>query len=512
MLINGVLFVAVAIIIVSYILTTLYNTWSWVFKVPGPSLFKIENLGNVREVFELKHKFGDYMVNSYGRIYRLVANGKPVLVLADPLYCQQLTQGHGVAVHEKGLGLGRYFERYLGDSMACLNGKDWSRFKKIFRPALSPKAVESGAAVMKKVLDEWEKETVLPVAIEGKPIDVTKLVGNLPMKAVTAMLFGYEFATKNEEKINQLKKFSGSVLNTVFSNSWAAVVPLYEYFTTKANVELNLLQKEWLAFLISYLTSKEREDGRGGLFDRVVEMAAGNNGKFGLSKEIVQTMMEIVFANNDVVVPSYAWMLAHLAVYPDTSAKLAITPTSDTPENMDTSGNGRLHISDKSTLENDFPQILDFINESARVNPFIVLKTMVMLETPTKIGDHVFPMGTRVSIDNYSMNHHPKYWKNPDEFNPSRFVSLDDFAKRWCFSRFGHGVRVCPGQYHADVGMANTILRIVSNYNLVIDNHSIQGKNGFNSNGIIHHKQIPVDPDQAFVTPKINIVVQKKYI
>ena len=275
---------------------------------------------------------------------------------------------------------------------------------------MSPKAVESGATVMKKVLDEWEKETVLPFAIEGKPIDVITLVGNLPMKAVTAMLFGYDFATANEETISRLKRLSGSVLNTVFSNTWAAGVPFYEHFTTKANAELNLLQKEWLEFLISYLTSKEREEGRGGLFDHVVTTAAGENGKFGLTKEIVQTMMEIVFANNDVVVPSYAWMLAHLAVYPDTAAKLAIPKTADIIENKDMTLDGQFHMTDKSPLENNFPQLLNFINESARVNPFIVLKTMVMLENPTKIGSHVFPTGTRVSIDNYSMNHHPQYW------------------------------------------------------------------------------------------------------
>ena len=97
-------------------------------------------------------------------------------------------------------------------------------------------------------------------------------------------------------------------------------------------------------------------------------------------------------------------------------------------------------------------------------------------------------------------------------FDPSRFVEIDDFTKRWCFSRFGHGVRVCPGQYHADVGMANTLLRLVTNYNLVVDNDSIQEKNGFENNGISHHRQIPVDPDQAFVTPKIKLVVQKKSV
>ena len=127
MLTTGALIWTAASICFSYIVKIIYHKWSWVYRVPGVPLFKIENLGNVKEVFELKHKFGEKMVASYGRMYRIVASGNPVVVIADPVYCQQLHHGNGIAIHEKGLGLGKYFERYLGDSMACLNGKEWSR-------------------------------------------------------------------------------------------------------------------------------------------------------------------------------------------------------------------------------------------------------------------------------------------------------------------------------------------------------------------------------------------------
>ena len=127
MLINGSLCLATALIALAYIINGLYKKWSWVFSVPGTSLVKKQNLGDMKKVFQLKDKFGEHMVNTYGRLYRIVANGNPVLVIADPIYCPQLYQGNGILAHEKGLGLGRYFERHLGDCMACLNGKDWTR-------------------------------------------------------------------------------------------------------------------------------------------------------------------------------------------------------------------------------------------------------------------------------------------------------------------------------------------------------------------------------------------------
>ena len=127
MLFNGSLLLAAASITVAYVISRMYKKWSWVFNVPGTSLFKKDNLGDMKKVFELKDKFGEQMVNAYGRLYRIIANGNPVLVIADPTYCQQLYQGNGVLAHERGLGLGNFFERHLGDCMACLNGKDWTR-------------------------------------------------------------------------------------------------------------------------------------------------------------------------------------------------------------------------------------------------------------------------------------------------------------------------------------------------------------------------------------------------
>ena len=374
---------------------------------------------------------------------------------------------------------------------------------------MSLKAVENGAMVMQKVLDEWEEKTVKPLAMKGEPINVIHLVDQLPMKTMTSMLFGYDFATRNEEKINRLKGFNQSIINTVFSNTWAAGLPFYDRLKTKANDELRLFQKEWLEFLESYLVSKEREEGRGGVFDHVAAAALSENKTGFLTKGLIQTLVEIVFANQDIAVPSYAWMFAHLSVYPEIAAKMAVPKSTDVIYEKEGEVDEKSRVADKSTLQNTYPEILNFVNESARINPFFVLKTQAMLEKPTKIGNHVFPSGTRVTVDNYSMNHHPKYWKNPEVFDPCRFEDLDEYTKRWCFSRFGHGVRACPGQYHANIGMGNALLRLVTKYELVAADNSINSE--YNSTAkIAHHKDIPVDPNQAIVTPKMKLHIRIK--
>ena len=118
---------AIFCVFIAYCFYILYKKWYWVFNVRGTPLLQADISGDMRKVIKLKQDFGKNMVNDYGRLYRIIANGNPVLVIADPTYCQELYQGTGVHAHPRGLGLGKLFERHMGDCMGCLNGKEWTR-------------------------------------------------------------------------------------------------------------------------------------------------------------------------------------------------------------------------------------------------------------------------------------------------------------------------------------------------------------------------------------------------
>ena len=118
---------AIAVIVLAHCIRVLYKKWHWVFSVPGTPFLQLDISGDIKKVRDWKQKFGPRMVESYGRLYRITANGNPVLVMADPLYLQQVYQGTGVHHHPRGLGLGDLFERHMGDCMGCLNGKEWTR-------------------------------------------------------------------------------------------------------------------------------------------------------------------------------------------------------------------------------------------------------------------------------------------------------------------------------------------------------------------------------------------------
>ena len=126
MILNITVVTAALVGLILYISVKIFQKWSWTFKISGTPLLQWDISGDLMKIVKLKQNFGQKMVETYGRLYRIVLNRNPILVIADPAYCQQLYQG-GVHTHPAGLGLGKYFERHLGDCMGCLNGKESSR-------------------------------------------------------------------------------------------------------------------------------------------------------------------------------------------------------------------------------------------------------------------------------------------------------------------------------------------------------------------------------------------------
>ncbi|EEC09042.1 cytochrome P450, putative, partial [Ixodes scapularis] len=67
----------------------------------------------------------------------------------------------------------------------------------------------------------------------------------------------------------------------------------------------------------------------------------------------------------------------------------------------------------------------------------------------TFIGEYFIPKGTIVFLNLRAVHKNPAYWNNPDEFDPTRFMTSDGKLlekNEDCFVPFGVGKRNCPGQ------------------------------------------------------------------
>ncbi|RHZ86544.1 hypothetical protein Glove_50g110 [Diversispora epigaea] len=91
------------------------------------------------------------------------------------------------------------------------------------------------------------------------------------------------------------------------------------------------------------------------------------------------------------------------------------------------------------------------ITEVGRLHTFVPINARISSK-PVVIDSYKFPVNQHFIINATAIHLDPKNWNNPEEFNPSRFLSNDKNT----LMMFGRGLRSCPGR-----NLAMTQLKIL---------------------------------------------------
>jgi cytochrome P450 len=103
------------------------------------------------------------------------------------------------------------------------------------------------------------------------------------------------------------------------------------------------------------------------------------------------------------------------------------------------------------------------LNESMRLYPpaWITDRENV---TDDRIASYHIKKGTLIGVSFYELHRNPKYWINPDVFDPERFLGDQKKQSMQYFYPFGAGPRMCIGAGFAMYEMCLTIFQILKKY------------------------------------------------
>ena len=100
-------------------------------------------------------------------------------------------------------------------------------------------------------------------------------------------------------------------------------------------------------------------------------------------------------------------------------------------------------------LSEQLPVTLAVLEESLRLFPPAALLSRECIAEDWLAGVRI-PAGTTVSVAPYLLHRHRALWKNPDSFDPNRFLGAHrEKIDRWAYIPFGAGPRVCIGMSFA---------------------------------------------------------------
>ncbi|KAL1449436.1 hypothetical protein WDU94_001940 [Cyamophila willieti] len=108
------------------------------------------------------------------------------------------------------------------------------------------------------------------------------------------------------------------------------------------------------------------------------------------------------------------------------------------------------------------------IKESLRMFPAAPIITRDVNEDSDYGNGLTLPAGTTVFVNIYALHRDPRYYTNPDQFDPSRWSS-DLVAQRPanCFMPFSTGPRNCIGGKYAMMAMKTVLAQLLKTYRVL---------------------------------------------
>ncbi|XP_072050206.1 cytochrome P450 2J4-like [Amphiura filiformis] len=149
------------------------------------------------------------------------------------------------------------------------------------------------------------------------------------------------------------------------------------------------------------------------------------------------TMMNLFGAGTETTATTLRWSVLYMMAYPETQKRVQ--------HEMDSIvGRDRFpRLSDKDKL----PFTSAVLLEIQRIGSVAPLGISHSCGDDTTIEGYNIPKGSVVVSNLWAVHHDPDTWKNPDEFNPDRFLDKDGcLREREELIPFSIGRRICPGE------------------------------------------------------------------
>ena len=396
---------------------------------PGPQLTIQDFMTNVKEnPFDLLMD----LIQKYGDIIYLKLQ-KDVYILSNPDYIEQIfTRDYKLFSKARAAEL----RPFLGNGLLLNEGESHRQHRKIIQPLFLPKSIKSYSDIMvdniRHISDNWQDNTT---------INVLQEMTMLAMGVMTESLFGINFRDRDT-----FSKVSDSFTNILesFTQVHEPVKNILVEESTNENKKQNKFQDslDYLNQKIYTLMDhiKKTNPEKPNLISHLIKAKDPDSGEIGLpEKQIRDEILIFLFAAHDTTSTALTWSLAYLATNQEIQDKLQ-------KELDSVLEGGRVPTGD------DLPKLEyaeKIFKETLRIRPSVWALSRLTNEE-YKIGEYVIPNNSVIFMSQYAMHNSPKYYINPDIFNPERWTKEFLFKlPRFAYFPFGGGIRSCIGETFA---------------------------------------------------------------
>ena len=346
----------------------------------------------------------------------------------------------------------RILRPIIGEGLLLSEGEDWRHQRRTIAPALAPRVVP----MLARHVALATQETIAQIAVVAArdPVDILATVQFLALEIAARSMFSLEMHQYGAPLRRLITRFAASLGRPYFLDLMLpAAIP------TLRDLARMRFRSQWVALMDEIIEARLRvpqgEKPRD-LFDMLLAARDPETGEAFSRAQLRDQMATMIVAGHETTALTLFWSLYLLASSPADQERVA--------EEVGTIDLGPGAAADALAK---LPYTKAVVNEALRLYPpaFALARMAVAAD---RIGDVAIPRGALVMMSPWVLHRHLRLWKEPDAFNPSRFLGEAPPAHRFAYMPFGAGPRVCVGAQLALTEACLVLATIVQRFHVAL--------------------------------------------
>jgi cytochrome P450 len=366
----------------------------------------------------------------------------------------------------------------LGNGLLTSEGDFWLRQRRLAQPVFHQQRINGYGAIMvdytQRMLQTWQEEQIQ---------DVHESMMRLTLNIVMKTLFDHDVADGEANHIAHAldvaihwveQQDEGEAALTPGNvgpwaqqslNAIARILPQTlpntgaEDMDRRYQEAIALLDETVYAMIHHRRTHGNRHQD---LLGMLMQIEDADDGSRMTDKQLRDEVATLILAGHETTANTLSWTWMLLAQHPHVQQKL--------DAELKTVLDGR------SPTPEDLPQLIYtnwIIKEAMRLYPPITELTREATQD-CEIGGYSIPKGTVLIASQWVMHRHPRYFAEPEVFNPERWDNdLEQKLPRGVYFPFGDGPRVCIGKSFALMEAVLILATIAQKFHFEVNPHQI---------------------------------------
>jgi cytochrome P450 len=390
----------------------------------------------------------------YGDTFRFYFGGvKEAIVTTNPVVIQHVLKTNSENYHKSHIQKKR-MGHFLGKGLLTTEGEAWKTQRRLIQSGFERKQLEVLSSIMQDSLADSLRDFDRQAHIG--PVDIYPLMMKITFAMVGKSLFGAKLKEDDinliSEAISTVQEFMVRQTIQPYLNPWFTVsgeLRKHEEMTARA-----------FGILRDYIRWR-REEKPGHDLLQILLDARYSDGTSMSDELVVSESMQLLVAGHETSSNALSWLLYLLSSRPDCVDRVR-------DEFDSVLGERHLSFSDVPKFEFTTQVILEALR---LYPPFWMVDRMALADD--RAGDLDIPRGSTVVVFIYGTHHSPRYWENPESFDPERFTKAKEkLHTPFAHLPFGAGPRGCIGGNYAMLQMLMILSVVLRKY----DFHLVPGQ------------------------------------